>query len=527
MHLFFAAQPVIWVDLVFASVIAAAGLAGGWVLTYRSAQRAAAETLKARAALRKMHDLASSVAADVGEHQSRVQEINSELHAARDGDSLDEVVVSSVSEILAANERLQNRLADAEVKLQQQAEEIETQTLVARTDQLTQLWNRRAFDDELSRRFAEWHRRETPFSLLMIDVDHFKKFNDTHGHQAGDEVLRSVAKALSGTMRELDMPARFGGEEFAVVLPATGLQEALRAAERAQTAIHANTCEFAGRSLHVTASIGVATIARSDNAATVLKRTDDALYAAKHGGRDCIYFHDGQQAIAHAASEPDAEFAAADEIESIADTSPATAVTTALQVEPAELTAKTKKPVTKKTDTLAATSQIDVTDCETFTNELGRRLLEFERFQADLSLVVLAVDRFEEQSAEFGPNGAKLVSRTVFEFLNRSLQGMAVLAETTQGRFLALLPGTDLKTAAKLAERFRRAIAACEVPLGSRKLGLTVSVGLAQAAEGDDSQTLVRRADEALQASIEAGGNCSHVEQNGRIRSATPLAAAN
>src|SRR6185295_20304286 len=91
----------------------------------------------------------------------------------------------------------------------------------ARTDALTRLANRRAFDDELERRFNEWKRLRVPYTLLMADVDHFKKFNDTHGHQAGDEVLKGVAKTLKDTMREMDFVARYGGEEFAAVLPVT------------------------------------------------------------------------------------------------------------------------------------------------------------------------------------------------------------------------------------------------------------------------------------------------------------------
>jgi diguanylate cyclase len=517
-------QPVVWVDLTFALFIAAVGFASGWWLNYRSARRAAAETVRARTALQRMHDLATSVAADVGEHHTRVQEINTELTAARDGDQLDDVVVSSLNEILAANERLQSRLADAEVKLQQQAEEIETQSLVARTDQLTQLWNRRAFDDELSRRFAEWHRRETPFSLLMVDVDHFKKFNDSHGHQAGDEVLRSVAKALAGTMRELDMPARYGGEEFAVVLPTSSLQDALRAAERAHQAIIENTCCVGDKKLKVTASIGVASILRSDNAATVVQRADEALYAAKHGGRNCIHYHDGQSTVAFASTDAEAG--------PTSPASPAVPAATSQNREPA-IQQEAAKPAQTKPIRQApapakqnANSPIDFTDCETFSSELGRRLLEFQRFQAQLSLLVLSVDNFEEQIGDIGPENTRLLSRTVFEFLKRSMQGMAVLAETSEGRFLALLPGTELKTAAKLAERFRRAISSGKVPLGDRQLQISVSVGLAQAGNGDDPQTFVRRADDALNASLEAGGNCSHFEENGRCKAATPLAAA-
>jgi diguanylate cyclase len=524
MYFFAIVQSVYWVDLTFALFIAVGGFVAGLCLNYRSSRRAAAETLRARTALRRMHDLATSVAADVGEHHSRVQEINTELSAARDGDQLDEVVVSSLNEIVAANERLQSRLADAETKLQQQAEEIETQSLVARTDQLTQLWNRRAFDDELGRRFAEWHRRETPFSLLMLDVDHFKKFNDSHGHQAGDEVLRSVAKALAGAMRELDLPARYGGEEFAVVLPTTNLQDALRAAERAHRAISENTCSVGDKKLKVTASIGVSTILRSDNAATVVQRADEALYAAKRGGRNCICYHDGAATVSYDATAVEACKPLAAPVNApiaVSQDGPRTA-----EAEPVPPTQPNSAKRTSAPTKQSGNSPIDFTDCETFASELGRRLLEFQRFQAQLSLLVLSVDNFQEEIAELGPESATLLSRTVFEFLKRSLQGMAVLAETTEGRFLALLPGTDLKTAAKLGERFRRAISSGKVPLGNRQLQISVSIGLAQAAEGDDPQSFVRRADEALHASHEAGGNCSHFEENGRCKAATPLAAA-
>ena len=125
-------------------------------------------------------------------------------------------VLTTLAEILRSNEELQQQLATAEVQLQRQAQELEAQTTVARTDALTELFNRRALDDELNRRLAEWHRRHSVFTLVMVDVDHFKKFNDAHGHQAGDDVLRGVAATLKSTMREMDMVARFGGEEFAL-----------------------------------------------------------------------------------------------------------------------------------------------------------------------------------------------------------------------------------------------------------------------------------------------------------------------
>ena len=99
-----------------------------------------------------------------------------------------------------------------------------------RIDPLTKLANRRAFDLEMTRRFAERDRADNTFSLLLLDIDHFKAFNDEHGHTVGDDVLRHVGEVLTSTMREMDLVARFGGEEFAVVLPMTDLEKAERAA---------------------------------------------------------------------------------------------------------------------------------------------------------------------------------------------------------------------------------------------------------------------------------------------------------
>jgi diguanylate cyclase (GGDEF)-like protein len=127
----------------------------------------------------------------------------------------------------------------------------------------------------------------------MVDVDHFKRFNDTHGHQAGDEVLKQVASALRGTMRDMDVVARYGGEEFALILPGTGLHDAQRAAERARAAVAAVRVAHQGKELRVTASLGTAQAMPGDEPATLVSRADQALYASKQAGRDRVYFHSG------------------------------------------------------------------------------------------------------------------------------------------------------------------------------------------------------------------------------------------
>src|SRR6185295_757566 len=135
-----------------------------------------------------------------------------------------------------ANAELQQRLEQAEKQLAVQAVQIKAHESEARTDSLTTLSNRRAFDDELKRRLNEWQRKGTPCTLVMMDIDFFKKFNDTHGHQVGDEVLRQVAKVLGVQSREMDIPCRYGGEEFAVILPATEALKACKVAERIRAA---------------------------------------------------------------------------------------------------------------------------------------------------------------------------------------------------------------------------------------------------------------------------------------------------
>jgi len=156
---------------------------------------------------------------------------------------------------------------------------------LALTDGLTGVHNHRAFQEYLQQRFTEAHRYHQPLALILIDVDHFKQFNDTFGHQAGDEVLRQVAQILKYLTREADFVARYGGEEFAIVLPSTDLEGAVQLAERLRHAIV--NAEWVYRP--VTASFGVATIQPwMTSRQQLIEAADRALYCAKATGRNRV-----------------------------------------------------------------------------------------------------------------------------------------------------------------------------------------------------------------------------------------------
>ena len=161
------------------------------------------------------------------------------------------------------------------------------------SDALTGVANRRAFEYELQRRLAEWNRRGTPLSLTFIDVDHFKKFNDMYGHRAGDAVLCGVAHRLRQTIRETDLVVRYGGEEFAIVMPDTTLTVAKEVAERARIAVEDSRFKFEGMTLRLTVSVGVAQIMQDEAGQSLIERADGALYTSKQSGRNCAHVHTG------------------------------------------------------------------------------------------------------------------------------------------------------------------------------------------------------------------------------------------
>ena len=237
----------------------------------------------------------------------------------------------------------------------------------------------------------------------MLDIDHFKRFNDAHGHQVGDDILREIGKIIVGQLRGMDIAYRYGGEEFAVVLPMTTASDAGIVAERIRKAIDEAEISAADQRFHVTTSIGIAPAMAADDPARMIRRSDEALYRAKEAGRNCVRWHNGTQILAFDSREQPA----AAEV--------STDSTTREQPRPISLT--------------------------TFNRELTRYVCDNRRSNAPLSVVCVRVD-----ASVAGAAATKMCESTLpalMELIRTQLQEGELMAAMGAAELILVLPGAN------------------------------------------------------------------------------------
>jgi diguanylate cyclase len=200
-----------------------------------------------------------------------------------------EALVMSTRDEIARKTQLENQLRDSSNEIRNLREALETTRAEALTDPLTGLANRRHFEEMLQKSIDQATLRREPFALVMADIDFFKKFNDTHGHLTGDQVLRLVARTMKDKFKDKAIITRFGGEEFAIILPEADIvagkfgAETVRQALLTRELVKRSTNENLGR---ITVSLGVAGYRRGDTAASIVERANQALGMAKRSGRN-------------------------------------------------------------------------------------------------------------------------------------------------------------------------------------------------------------------------------------------------
>jgi diguanylate cyclase len=191
-------------------------------------------------------------------------------------------------EVAARLKSLAERVANMEQEAQGYREHLEVQRQKALIDPLTGLPNRAAWTERLEQEVNTWHQRGNSLSLAMLDLDHFKRINDGYGHLAGDKVLKIIATVLRKRLRPNDFIARFGGEEFVLLVPNSSLSDALAVGETLRAAIEACPFHFKGEPVTITVSMGVAQFQPGERSDLALKRADEALYRAKAAGRNQV-----------------------------------------------------------------------------------------------------------------------------------------------------------------------------------------------------------------------------------------------
>lgn len=231
---------------------------------------------------------------EAGEYGRTLSQANGNLRAG----ATPEALRTLIEGLIGATQTMEKRTKNLETELQHSSgqvsdlkKQLEEVRRESRTDTLTGLANRKSFDIELINAIEEWNATGAPVSLLMCDIDFFKKFNDTWGHQTGDQVLRLVASCLSENVKGRDTAARYGGEEFAVILRHTRLSDAINLANQIRTTIESrklikkSTGEILGA---ITVSVGAAEIVNGDSSEELIHRADTCLYRAKQTGRNRV-----------------------------------------------------------------------------------------------------------------------------------------------------------------------------------------------------------------------------------------------
>lgn len=231
---------------------------------------------------------------DVDTHNTALKSAAAEIAHMESDTRLVELqaeLVSNISHVVQSNRKLENDLVVSKFQLETQAQELDRTRKEARTDALCGVGNRKAVDETLQFMISRYQSGKQTFGVMLIDIDHFKRINDTFGHQAGDDVLSSISKALKECVRPEDFVGRLGGDEFIIILEGLNAENANLVGTRVRSTIELYDFSIAnsGQSTVVTMSMGLAVIQSDDTLETLYERADKALYKSKELGRNRLY----------------------------------------------------------------------------------------------------------------------------------------------------------------------------------------------------------------------------------------------
>jgi diguanylate cyclase len=461
------------------------------------------------------------MAADVGEHNTEVGNVDRELERVAGGSAakVDELV----QRLVAAYRSVQSKLTQTEGKLDELSNKMEYHASEARTDVLTGLANRRAFQEEAARAEQRFRESGQAFSLIMIDIDRFKQVNDVHGHPFGDDVLRGVGEILLQQFRGRDLVSRYGGEEFAILMPATPVAEARRIAETVREVVENAPFDYSGESLNLTISLGVAEIGPQDNMPELLKRADQAMYTAKNSGRNQVYWHDGTlpqpmraanaqrvRSVNLSGVPTGEESSVAPQVRPALATAEADSVNQTPEEQQTEAAHDADEPAPEN---VLPANKVDMDllnnmgNKTMFCQNVHRRIAEFHRGGTVFSTILLSIDQDKQIIRTHGEQAWKVTMGVVAQAIRNRLREMDLVARYNDATFGMVLPEASLRNGICIGERLRKTVEETAVEFEGTVFSFTVSLGVVEVEDGDEMATLVERARGQLEQAQSGGGN--------------------
>lgn len=236
-------------------------------------------------------DAIQEITATTGEFDQAMGLNIEEIQRAGDIEDILEIkdrIIDEIGKVRVSSQSIKKELDEYRRTTQSLSSTLEQSEAKALVDSLTNVLNRNAYNMKISQVIREFSKLGEPFCLLVVDIDHFKKFNDKYGHKVGDQVLRAVSEAVQESLRASDLVFRYGGEEFVVILNGIDMDKAFKLAEKIRRGVEKDYFVDKDQKMIVTVSIGVACVREGDTESSLFERADKALYAAKGNGRNQV-----------------------------------------------------------------------------------------------------------------------------------------------------------------------------------------------------------------------------------------------
>jgi len=263
----------------------------------RHGEQIRVERHKTLTALQSVVQSAEELTTEVDSHNSELESVGrtvGDLSTYGEYEHVKQTLLSQIASAIDSNRRLESDLVCTRYRLEEQAQELDRTRVEARMDALSGVGNRKAFDESLKFMLSKSHRKHEPFALILIDVDHFKWINDTHGHPSGDQVVQRLGATLKSAIRPGDHISRYGGDEFAILLEGVSRETGLLVAQRIREKVERSNFDVGVNDARVavTLSMGMAIAAAGDSPESLLNKADHALYRSKESGRNRLSLHE-------------------------------------------------------------------------------------------------------------------------------------------------------------------------------------------------------------------------------------------